>query len=82
MVCGSGVERLRRLSVDASGELGGGRAAGFGIAQFIERGEKFGKRNADTFGIANYGVAFGPEGGDGERHGDAVIALRVDFGAA
>ena len=54
----------------------------FGVAEFFQRFEKFGKGNADTFGIANRGVAMGAQRGDGQGHGDTVIALRVNFCAA
>jgi len=51
-------------------------------AEAVHGVEEFRKRDGDAFGIADGGFAFGAEGGGGEGHGDAVIAMGIDSGAA
>src|SRR5579871_3205136 len=48
------------------------------IQIFVERGE----RHTRTFRVANRRWTFGRECGNGTRHRDAMIAVRLDFGAA
>lgn len=53
-----------------------------GAAEAFEGGEKFGEGDADTFGIADGGLAFRAESGNGKGHGDAMIAVGIDSCAA
>ena len=47
----------------------------------VEQVEKFGEGDGGRFGSADEGVSFCAECGDGEGHGDAVIAAGVDGGS-
>lgn len=58
------------------------RELALGAAEAFEGVEKFGEGDADAFGVANGGFAFSAERGDGEGHGDAMIAAGIDGGAA
>src|SRR5271156_2304926 len=49
-------------------------------AQAFESAEKFRERDAHAIGVANNGIAFASERGNGEGHGNAMIALRCDLG--
>lgn len=53
-----------------------------GAAEAFEGGEEFGEGDADAFGVADGGFAFGAEGGHGESHGDPVVAVGIDDCAA
>ncbi len=51
-------------------------------SQAFERCKKFGERNSNAISFANHRVAFGTQRGDGQRHGDSMIACRLNFGAS
>ena len=44
------------------------------LAEGVEVGEELGEADGCGFGSLDFGVACGAECGDGEGHGDAVVA--------
>src|SRR5690349_12715984 len=68
---------VRRIFADlAFNKLRAKRSALGDALQVIE---KSGIRNAGTIRIADYRFTFGGKTGNRERHGDAMVAVRLDF---
>src|SRR6266851_5480491 len=59
-----------------------GRVPIFPLRRTIQFLKKSGKRNSRAIRVANNSVSLGSEAGDGESHGDAMVAAGIDFGAA
>src|SRR5947208_5435187 len=52
------------------------------LNQGIEQAEKFRKRDGDAISILDFRFSFSYQSGDAERHGDPVIAMRIDLRSA
>ena len=65
--------------------MSGGQYEIGGVAAFAKNGcevvGEAGVGSVDAVGVVDHGFALGEKPGDGEGHGDAVIAMGIDFRA-
>lgn len=52
------------------------------VAEAREGGEEFREGNGGAIGVEDGGITFCTQGGHGESHGNAVVALGIDLGTA